>query len=60
MATAAIRGGIFRTVDTRKGLVVLGKGEGAAVSRNLRIADLRTGIADALEAAGRVTEEEGR
>ena len=42
-------GGIFRTVDTHKGLVILGKGEGTAVARNQRLTDLRTGIASALE-----------
>jgi len=45
----AAMGGIFRTIDTRRGPVVLGKGEGAAVSRNTRLADLRGGISAALE-----------
>ena len=46
----AAMGGVFRTIDTRKGTVVLGKGEGTAVAHNTRLADLRSGIADALQA----------
>ncbi len=45
----ASMGGIFRTVDTRKGLVLLGKGKGTAVERNIRLSDLRTGIVSALQ-----------
>ena len=48
----AAMGGIFRAIDTRGGKVLLGKGEGAAVSRNLRLADLRAGIADARREGG--------
>jgi hypothetical protein len=44
-AVYAAMGGIFRTVDTRKGTVVLGKGEGFAVEGNIRVADLKTEIA---------------
>ena len=46
----AAMGGIFRTVDTRKGTVLLGKGMGTAVERNIRLSDLRNGIDDALQA----------
>lgn len=41
----AAMGGIFRVVPGRKGEVVLGKGEGFAVSNNALLAELRTSIA---------------
>lgn len=41
----ASMGGIFRVVSGRKGEVVLGKGEGFAVSNNVRLDDLRASIA---------------
>lgn len=42
-------GGIFREIATRGGPVVLGKGEGFAIEGNMRIEELRAGIAAALE-----------
>mgnify|MGYP001617773591 CR=1 FL=1 len=42
-------GGIFREISTRNGPVVLGKGEGFAIDPNTSLADLRAGIAAALE-----------
>jgi hypothetical protein len=41
----AAMGGIFREVAAKQGAVVLGKGEGFAVERNVRLADLQTAIA---------------
>lgn len=46
----AAMGGIFREVSTRQGGVVLGKGEGFAIERNMGVEELRAGIAAALEA----------
>jgi len=40
----ASMGGIFRTVNTKKGVVVLGKGEGFAVDGNVRVSALKTSI----------------
>lgn len=40
----AAMGGIFRTVDTKNGVVVLGKGEGFAVEGNVRVSSLNTSI----------------
>ncbi len=40
----AAMGGIFRTVDTRKGKVVLGKGKGFAISNNVRLSALQSDI----------------
>jgi len=40
----ASMGGIFRTIDTKKGLVVLGKGEGFAVDGNVRVSALKKSI----------------
>lgn len=45
----AAMGGIFRTVDTRKGTVVLGKGEGFAVANNIRISSLKADISRRLQ-----------
>ncbi len=41
----AAMGGIFREIAGKKGAVILGKGEGFAVSQNVRLADLQTSIA---------------
>jgi hypothetical protein len=42
----AWHGGVYRVVDTaRNGKVVLGRGEGYAVSKNWKLADLKTEIA---------------
>ena len=38
-------GGIFRTIETKNGAVVLGKGEGFAVENNQLITDLANNIA---------------
>jgi hypothetical protein len=38
-------GGIYRTVDSRKGQVVLGKGKGFAVEDNQLVANLINNIA---------------
>ncbi len=40
----AAMGGIFRVIDTRRGPVVLGKGEGFAVSENVLLSDLQVQI----------------
>ncbi len=45
----AAMGGIFRTVATPSGIVILGKGEGTAVEKNETLAALRAGIAKALQ-----------
>ena len=37
----ANHGGVYRTVDGPQGRVVLGRGQGYAVSRNLKLADLK-------------------
>jgi hypothetical protein len=42
-------GGIFRAVDSRKGEVILGKGQGFAVEQNVRLADLQTAITREME-----------
>ena len=39
-AVYAAMGGIFRTIETKKGTVVLGKGEGFAVESNLLVSNL--------------------
>ncbi|RMH05322.1 MAG: hypothetical protein D6702_00605 [Planctomycetota bacterium] len=44
----AAMGGIFRQIETPNGTVVLGKGEGTAVEKNIRLADLQAAIAKAL------------
>jgi len=49
----ASMGGIFRTVDTKKGTVVLGKGEGFAVEGNLTVAKLQQQITHELVAQNR-------
>ena len=41
----AAMGGIFRTIETKNGAVVLGKGEGFAVENNQLITDLANNIA---------------
>ena len=41
-AVYAAMGGIYRTIDTKKGTVVLGKGEGFAVENNVRVGDLKS------------------
>jgi len=43
-AVYAAMGGIFRTVDTKKGPVALGKGEGFAIENNTRISNLKSEI----------------
>lgn len=40
----AAHGGIYRVAQTRNGQVALGKGDGYALSSNVRVADLRTQI----------------
>lgn len=45
-ALYAWHGGIYRVAATRKGAVVLGKGDGFAIQSNVRAADLRTQIAE--------------
>jgi hypothetical protein len=45
----ASMGGIFRAVDSRKGEVILGKGQGFAVEQNVRLADLQTAITREME-----------
>jgi hypothetical protein len=49
----ASMGGIFRTVDTKKGEVVLGKGEGFAVESNVLVSDLNQQISSELIAQNR-------
>lgn len=49
----ASMGGIFRTVDTKKGDVVLGKGEGFAIDQNLLVSDLKQQISNELIAQNR-------
>ena len=44
-------GGIYRTAKSGDDTIVLGRGEGYAVSGNMRIRDLRTGIAQARQIA---------
>lgn len=44
----AAMGGIFRTVDTKNGTVVLGKGEGFAVEGNVLAVDLKSQIGSEL------------
>jgi hypothetical protein len=48
-AVYAAMGGIYRTVDTKKGLVVLGKGEGFAVESNTRVSALKVQMANLQE-----------
>jgi hypothetical protein len=42
----AAMGGIFRTIDSRKGKVVLGKGKGFAVEDNQLVSSLVNNIAN--------------
>lgn len=49
----AAMGGIFREIATPAGPVVLGKGEGTAIEKNTRLADLQAGIRTALAAKAR-------
>jgi hypothetical protein len=44
-ALYASHGGIYRVAETRKGQVVLGKGDGYAIAGNVRATDLREQIA---------------
>ncbi len=44
----AAMGGIFREMATPKGAVLIGKGEGTAIEKNTRLADLQSGIQKAL------------
>lgn len=46
----AAMGGIFRTVDTKNGVVALGKGEGFAIEGNVRVTALQTSINSLREA----------
>ncbi len=46
----ASMGGIVRTIDTKKGPVVLGKGEGFAVEGNVRVSNLKNEISNLQEA----------
>ncbi len=46
----ATYGGIYREVDTRKGPVILGRGKDFAIEKNMTLAQLRVGIAEALQA----------
>jgi hypothetical protein len=41
----ASMGGIFRSIESRNGDVVLGKGQGFAVDKNLRLSDLQAAVA---------------
>ena len=43
-ALFAAHGGLYRTLDGPKGTVVLGRGEGYAVRKNLKVSDLDTAI----------------
>jgi hypothetical protein len=43
-ALYASHGGIYRTSDSPKGAMVLGRGEGYAVNKNLALADLATAV----------------
>ena len=43
-AMYAGHGGVYRTVKGRKGTVVLGRGEGYAVSKNIKLSDLDTEV----------------
>lgn len=52
----ASMGGIFRTLESKKGLIVMGKGRDFAVERNQYLADLQKGILAAL-AAKRETQQ---
>ena len=45
-ALYASHGGIYRVAATRNGPVALGKGEGFAIASNVRVADLKTQIAE--------------
>ncbi|HEX9792401.1 MAG TPA: hypothetical protein VGC54_00315 [Planctomycetota bacterium] len=47
-ALYASMGGIFRTVETRRGQVFLGKGDGFAVEKNVTLEQLRADLAQAL------------
>lgn len=38
-------GGLFRTIDTKNGNIILGKGEGTAIESNTRVADLKVDLA---------------
>ena len=44
-ALYASHGGIYRVAQTRNGAVALGKGDGYAISGNVRVADLKSQIA---------------
>lgn len=48
-AVYASMGGIFRTVDTKKGTVALGKGEGFAIENNVRISSLKAEMTQKLQ-----------
>ncbi len=41
----ALHGGLFRTVESPSGAVVLGRGQGYAVAKNMRLADLQQAVA---------------
>ncbi len=56
----AAMGGIFREIATPRGPVVIGKGEGTAVEKNTRLADLQAGIVRALAEKARGEEEAKR
>ena len=43
-------GGLFRTVDSPKGTVIMGRGEGYAIQSNTRMDDLVTAIENVKEA----------
>ncbi|MBM3975801.1 MAG: hypothetical protein FJ299_02285 [Planctomycetes bacterium] len=43
-ALYASHGGIYRTTDSPKGRMVLGRGDGYAVAKNLALADLETAV----------------
>jgi len=49
-AVYAAMGGIFRTFDTKNGTVVLGKGEGTAIDKNIRVSNLKNAISNLQEA----------
>ncbi|MHC4823170.1 MAG: hypothetical protein ACYTEP_04035 [Planctomycetota bacterium] len=50
-AVYAAMGGIYRTVDTKRGTVVLGKGQGFAVDNNVLVSSLKTSISRQLQEA---------
>jgi len=45
-ALVAAHGGLFRTVEGPRGTAVLGRGEGYAIKKNLRMEHLETAVAD--------------